>query len=571
MPQWQVDRFRNPIMKTTSSLDPLDYAVIVRGARSERAETERGVGMSRDDGAGAKLDASAASFTFKPDAASFVPTGGASATPFYPSTQRSGYDEHLGQDQPRPETLPKKQSFTDLGLDSLGFVSDEEGGDAEPLDAASPLTKQRRDEVVQQLEGGMLLNNRRQQSGEYHQYHAQEYHPAQAQEYHPAQAQEYQEYHPAQAREYREFHPAQTSREYQAYYPGGYSGFDESDGGGEGYGGASDNEHMDEHEFLQFLMESYRGYSLESLTELLEANNGDIALTVEILSELDAEVEPPEPPALDDEELFPTLGGDVAKPPVPSANPELSPPEPPRSFTLSGGMSNVREGNVERAPGARVGASDENGNKFADRLRTAAAAAPPRDPRGSVTVGYGSGNFSGRRLASSQPWVDTGEAVSHLYATTREDAKGHLRARNVCFQQATQAYLSGNKALAKDLSRKGREHARLMAAAHANAAETIFRERNTGVGGNGPRMFDLHGLHVQEAIAALHRELGECAARGDGVAHVLVGTGHHTKGSRTPSRLPAAVAEYLAHKRVRFWEPQAGMLEVDVASGDFFS
>ena len=262
--------------------------------------------MSRDDGAGAKLDASAASFTFKPDAASFVPTGGASATPFYPSTQRSGYDEHLGQDQPRPETLPKKQSFTDLGLDSLGFVSDEEGGDAEPLDAASPLTKQRRDEVVQQLEGGMLLNNRRQQSGEYHQYHAQEYHPA--------QAQEYQEYHPAQAREYREFHPAQTSREYQAYYPGGYSGFDESDGGGEGYGGASDNEHMDEHEFLQFLMESYRGYSLESLTELLEANNGDIALTVEILSELDAEVEPPEPPALDDEELFPTLGGDVAKP-----------------------------------------------------------------------------------------------------------------------------------------------------------------------------------------------------------------------------------------------------------------
>ena len=234
-------------------------------------------------------------------------------------------------------------------------------------------------------------------------------------------------------------------------------------------------------------------------------------------------------------------------------------------------MSNVREGNVERAPGARVSASDENGNKFADRLRTAAAAAPPRDPRGSVTVGYGSGNFSGRRLASSQPWVDTGEAVSHLYATTREDAKGHLRARNVCFQQATQAYLSGNKALAKDLSRKGREHARLMAAAHANAAETIFRERNTGVGGNGPRMFDLHGLHVQEAIAALHRELGECAARGGGVAHVLVGTGHHTKGSRTPSRLPAAVAEYLAHKRVRFWEPQAGMLEVDVASGDFFS
>ena len=524
--------------------------------------------MSRDDRAGAKLDASAASFTFKPSAASFVPSGGASATPFYPTTQRSGYDEHLGQDQPRPETLPKKQSFADLGLDSLGFVSDEEGGDSEALDAASPLTKQRRDEVVQQLEGGMLLSNRRQQSGEYHQHHAQEYQPAQAQEYH-------------QVQEYREYHPVQAHGEYQAYYPGGYhrgaaSAFDDGDGRGEGYGRAdprSSDENMDEHEFLQFLMESYRGYSLESLTELLEANNGDIALTVEILAELDAETEPPEPPALDDEELFPTLGGDGAKPPAPNANPEPpSPPEPPRSFTLSGGMSNVREGASGGAVlGARVGASDENGNRFADRLRTAAPAAPARDLRGSVTVGYGSGNFSKRHVASNQPWVETGEVVSHLYATTREDAKGHLRARNVCFQQATQAYLSGNKALAKDLSRKGREHARLMAAAHASAAETIFRERNTGVEGNGPRMFDLHGLHVQEAIAALHRELGECAARGDRVAHVLVGTGHHTKGSRTPSRLPSAVAEYLTHRRVRFWEPQAGMLEVDVTSGDFFS
>ena len=162
--------------------------------------------------------------------------------------------------------------------------------------------------------------------------------------------------------------------------------------------------------------------------------------------------------------------------------------------------------------------------------------------------------------------METGEAVSHLYATTREDAKGHLRARNVCFQQATQAYLSGNKALAKDLSRKGREHARLMAAAHANAAETIFRERNTGVGGNGPRMFDLHGLHVQEAIAALHRELGECAARGDGVAHVLVGTGHHTKNTHQPAPLAAVVKEFCHHWGLRFWVPQAGMLEVDLSS-----
>ena len=174
-----------------------------------------------------------------------------------------------------------------------------------------------------------------------------------------------------------------------------------------------------------------------------------------------------------------------------------------------------------------------------------------------MTVGYGSGNFSKRHVASNQPWVETGEVVSHLYATTREDAKGHLRARNVCFQQATQAYLSGNKALAKDLSRKGREHARLMAAAHASAAETIFRERNTGVEGNGPRMFDLHGLHVQEAIAALHRELGECAARGDRVAHGGGGLlEHHLRRGRLRAerllRAPHSLVEvFLGYLRGR--------------------
>jgi|TARA_B110000879_G_C10898206_1_gene403406 DNA-nicking Smr family endonuclease len=79
---------------------------------------------------------------------------------------------------------------------------------------------------------------------------------------------------------------------------------------------------------------------------------------------------------------------------------------------------------------------------------------------------------------------------------------------------------------------------------------------------------DLHGLRVPDAIAVLHRELGECAARGDAAAHVLVGTAAHHKGS---TRLPDAVNEYLTHRRCRFWEPQAGLLEVDVASGDFFT
>jgi hypothetical protein len=44
--------------------------------------------------------------------------------------------------------------------------------------------------------------------------------------------------------------------------------------------------------------------------------------------------------------------------------------------------------------------------------------------------------------------------------------------------QATQAYLAGDKALAKELGAKGRWHGAQMAAAHAAASDSIFRARN---------------------------------------------------------------------------------------------
>lgn len=51
---------------------------------------------------------------------------------------------------------------------------------------------------------------------------------------------------------------------------------------------------------------------------------------------------------------------------------------------------------------------------------------------------------------------------------------------DVCGQcmQATQAYLVGNKALAKELGAKGRHHSDQMKAAHAAASENIFLQRN---------------------------------------------------------------------------------------------
>ena len=50
--------------------------------------------------------------------------------------------------------------------------------------------------------------------------------------------------------------------------------------------------------------------------------------------------------------------------------------------------------------------------------------------------------------------------------------------RNKCFQQAVNAYRSGKKKLARDMSRKGREAHRSMKQLHRRAALAIFEKRN---------------------------------------------------------------------------------------------
>ena len=180
-------------------------------------------------------------------------------------------------------------------------------------------------------------------------------------------------------------------------------------------------------------------------------------MTVQMLTEFGEEVKVPEPPPLDDESNFPTLGGGggargsggggvgagdglrLAE----AAGP--SPPSPPeiefRSFTISGGRSNMRmaspvASSAGAASGGRVSTEEwsennaGNGN-FADRLRTASvppsvAGAGGGGRGGGVQVGYGAGNFAGRggagggrAAAAAQPWVETGEAVNRTYTVTR--------------------------------------------------------------------------------------------------------------------------------------------------------
>lgn len=144
--------------------------------------------------------------------------------------------------------------------------------------------------------------------------------------------------------------------------------------------------------------------------------------------------------------------------------------------------------------------------------------------------------------------------------------------------QATQAYLAGNKRLARELGAKGRWHGEQMHAAHAAAAAETFTRRNPGaaaaITGNsgsgahssGVRTIDLHGLHVSEALQLLESLLLQLQSGPGGGSRarrlrVVVGAGTHGK---VPARLPAAVRRYLQEQGLSFSEPYAGLLEVSL-------
>ena len=93
------------------------------------------------------------------------------------------------------------------------------------------------------------------------------------------------------------------------------------------------------------------------------------------------------------------------------------------------------------------------------------------------------------------------------------------------------------------------------------------KQRHVGVAA-GVVLLDLHGLHVNEALKILGREIGQLQEGGQGKGrlpvrvHILVGTGHHTKGSRTPARLPVAVETFLQGEGLKYTKPDPGLLQL---------
>ncbi|KAI4379614.1 hypothetical protein MLD38_005890 [Melastoma candidum] len=350
---------------------------------------------------------------------------------------------------------------------------------------------------------------------------------------------------------------------------------------------------------LEFLGLNFPGFAADSLAEVYYANGCDLNMTVEMLTQLELQNEGAFSPNSNLKRLsapnlsamdFPALSspeglsisqkymGDDLQP----SNLTHRSPEKDSLLQFKSGSSTAFRGPIDFAAAVKkVPAPESSIWKYE---RSGSANTTIGSSRSSQMLagsyhGIGRGSSGdrtpNRAAARAAPvWLETGDAVANMYSELREEARDHARLRNAYFEQARQAYLVGNKALAKELSVKGQLHSMHMKAAHGKAQESIYRQRNPvplelqGDGRGKERMIDLHGLHVSEAIHVLRSELGvlRVAARAADQClqvYICVGTGHHTRGSRTPARLPVAVQRYLLEEEgLDYSEPQPGLLRV---------
>lgn len=298
-------------------------------------------------------------------------------------------------------------------------------------------------------------------------------------------------------------------------------------------------EGMSDNEILEMLIAEFPSFDEESLWSILDANDFDIAKCVDVLTQLELEedslcvnVPTAVAPALNDLN-FPSLG----------------------------------EKGTSMQP-TREGSAQQNHN-FVGAAKQGAKVQRPQPKEPTKRNGPGCAPGSSKTPAAAVPWLETGEAVTNLYADSRVDAREHARLRNAYFQQATQAYVAGNGQLAKRLSAQGRWHNEQMKAAHAEASTNIYKQRNSqanALNKSGAKLIDLHGLHVAEALGILRGELNKIrTSHVSESVQIVVGTGHHTRGSRTPARLPAAVMDFLEGEGLVFRVPQPGLIDVTLS------
>lgn len=336
---------------------------------------------------------------------------------------------------------------------------------------------------------------------------------------------------------------------------------------------------------LEFLSSQFPGFSAQSLADIFHANGCDLTSTMDMIGQLE----------LQDGDLNKHLNAKSwSVPSLSKLDMHSFPVAEPHNGTLKYTRDHHQVPNVYRSPsGVFRGSADFGSTARKISLLDGIHWKPERNGSADGSIGSSRNpqflaslhNGHGKllygdkspKLGTSRAaplWLESGEAVANMASESREEARNLACLRDACLEQASQAYLIGNKTLARELSEKGHLYNMQMKAAQLKAGETIYRKRDPiscelqGFSRGGQdRVIDLHGLHVSEALHVLKHELNilRSTARAAGQrlqATIYLGTGPHSKSSRISPRLPMAVEQFLIEEGLPYSQPQPGLLHV---------
>lgn len=121
-------------------------------------------------------------------------------------------------------------------------------------------------------------------------------------------------------------------------------------------------------------------------------------------------------------------------------------------------------------------------------------------------------------------------------------AKKESDKRRDCSKRSQEAFRSGSRALAKQLSDEGKKHGKQMDRYNKRARNLILKVNNARM---PMTTIDLHGLFVQEAVRCVLKRMNEAKAAGEERLGVIVGKGNHAQNG---AKIKPAVEE-LCRKR----------------------
>jgi DNA-nicking Smr family endonuclease len=148
----------------------------------------------------------------------------------------------------------------------------------------------------------------------------------------------------------------------------------------------------------------------------------------------------------------------------------------------------------------------------------------------------------------------------------RSRASFHAEKRNSYFAESQAAYRCGNRAVAKDLSEKGKAEQLLMEK-YNDAAAMLYFERNNKF--KPEDEIDLHGLFVKEAVIIVEKKIKQARLEKRKSLVFIVGVGNHSADGIV--KLKPAIEKLITDYRLVCIpdKPNRGCLYVEIDSPNY--